>query len=189
MVKCTNCGLLCVTGERKISYPAMGLVVKTPVEFPAPAPPSYVEFPRKNRKSGGGPQMGTPWDVICFAEEPQWAAEVEATGGEKRTVMERDRECDSFIEYVLGHGPKEHVMLKLQRRLEEREDARDKAQKDWQLEVDARAQGRHQDQMNLAKQTAKWEIIVLGIVAMIVLSAVTLLGSIIEANWWTPPWR
>ena len=121
MVKCTDCGFLC---ER-----APGTGVVSPLSRPAGTQPEYLEIPIEARRQARTAHGG--W-FECFAAEHDLGNEQTDEGLTAQEVVLRSRECSQFMDYVLGHTPKEHVMLRYQERLLEREDVRLKDQQVWQ---------------------------------------------------------
>ena len=114
MVKCKECGFLSVTG---------GVAYYLSVGDPAPSKPVFLEATRKAR--GNLSYIGGNGEFVCFAEESQYIQEASGAQVNLLDVFEKERCCDSFTEYVLGHDPKEHVAMRLQ-------DERDTRQKGFQ---------------------------------------------------------
>ena len=122
MVKCEECGFL---SKRA---PGGSGVVRELHQLPAVTQPEYLEVPIEERRSAY-PSRG--W-FECFAAEHDLGNEKNDEDIEWEEVVRRPRECAQWMEYVLGHTPKEHAMMRRQERLEAREDARDKDQRCWQ---------------------------------------------------------
>lgn len=131
----------------------------------------------------------------------------------RKHILNRDRPCDEFTEWVPGLSLKDHWDLKMSQQLREwqarrddalaaREDARDEALRDWQQEQERRseerhkqdaadAERRHKAEMGQMKQIHETEMGTIGrnvTVTVIVASLIiTILGSAIQAGWF-PKW-
>ncbi len=118
MVKCIDCGFLCVTGTSAY-YP-----VSVP-GHPGPSAPVFVEATRGARRDIGLRQRKP---LVCFAEEPAYAQETSGADSSVDSTISKERCCNAYEQYVLGHSPKEHVEMRLLERQKKREDKRDSRQ-------------------------------------------------------------
>lgn len=177
--KCRDCGFFSITGWRNQR-------IRDLSDAPAPQPPVYNEATREARENLHT-GLGFTGKFICFAGERQWeddTKDITEPDG-YREVLDKERYCDSFYPYVLGHSPKEHAMLKLQERLEAREDRRDQTQRDWQERQEQNAADRHTELLKVAKSGLFWEVAVVGLIATLIIAAVTFGAALIESGQWT----
>ena len=176
-VKCVSCGFLSRRSE-----------LRPPDSFrtdyiPPEQQPEYLEVTKEQRN------FREPAERIIG--ERAWFECLAAAydlGNEKhgpndlawKDVINADRECSAFMEYVLGHTPKEHVVLRLQEKQEAREDARDEALREFQAKQEKDAADRHVAILKAAKFGLFWEVAVVGIVATIILAIATIWAANIE---------
>ncbi len=126
MVKCKDCGLLALVDAGMRTYPVGP-------EYPAARPREYLEVSTRLRR--GEASLRLTGEFVCFADEDSFeqdASNKEAEGFSWEAVINKERPRDSFYEYVLGYSPKEHVGMRFEEMLREREDQRDQDQRDWQ---------------------------------------------------------
>jgi hypothetical protein len=71
--------------------------------------------------------------AVLFEDEVPGKTRDDWSVHDAKTVIERERECAAFKEWVQGHSPKEHYEMKLLQEQREYERERDKAQRDWEL--------------------------------------------------------
>ena len=117
MVKCRNCGLLSIFDPGSRVYSAM--------DMPGADPPEYVEATRRQREEAT-PRFGS---FVCHADEPAFREEAGTDRPAWADILDRERHCASFMSHVLGFSPKEHVAMRFQEMLREREDRRDREQR------------------------------------------------------------
>lgn len=88
-------------------------------------------------------------------------------------VMHRQRVCNAFTPWQQGFTPKEHREMVDRQWMIDREDRRDKEMRDREDRRDREAKSRHRN-----------ELVVFGLV----LGALTIIGSMIQAGWFPKPW-
>lgn len=162
MVKCVNCGFL---AARNMDTRELEELDGTFREYGRPP----------LRRIGGRNQYKGQYDIpLCFVQAVNFYSEVESMGKlsepqyEVKSLIEQDRQCDSFVKWQQGFTPKEHremldrkEMLKWQARRE----ASDKA---WRAT---------QEQVN-----RKWRIreFIIAVVALFIIVVAAIVGAIIE---------
>lgn len=121
-------------------------------------------------------------------------------------IQREDRGCErdgdqpyGWMEWSPGLSPKEHREILDRDFTVKREDERDAALRDWQVEQEERAERRHEEQerraaaqhrelLKAAKTRFFWDIVIAGTAATLLLATATITGALIQSGVWTLPW-
>lgn len=110
-LKCCDCGFLAIQDKGSRDY-------QTTADIPFVSEPTYAETPRQIRDSG---RVGIFRGLTCFMDEPQWSNESKLLPRRKEdsaaldysTVIQKERDCESAREYLIGFSPKEHLQMRV----------------------------------------------------------------------------
>lgn len=134
-------------------------------------------------------KLGAGWgrSLACFAQEPQFERDHERCSkldslSWDDDLLHKERICESFYPYIFGHSPKEHAMLKLQERLDKREDDRDERMRKREDARDADQKQNHKELLDQVRKNHWRELAVIGVGVLVF----TIVAALIESGLWTP---
>ncbi len=174
MVKCADCGFLAYRDSLKWEF---------------------TETPDIVRKTGGKPFLiyggGLPIiPPVCFINKYDlWAESGDINHASPETIkctVQKDRECDSLAEYQQGFTPKEHREMLDRKWMLNYQAAREKEDKQWRDDQRRRDLEWREKQEKSAENRHRWDLIIVGIVATLVLSFSAIAAALIERKIWFP---
>lgn len=185
MVKCADCGFLTFRNyqtrefvEAELELREKGVI--TPSHGQVPSLSDYplcfanaVQLPPEYAAITNGELEAPQPDAEAYASITHHG---ESSADEhilRWRVMHRQRVCNAFTPWQQGFTPKEHREMVDRQWMIDREDRRDKEMRDREDRRDREAKSRHRN-----------ELVVFGLV----LGALTIIGSMIQAGWFPNPW-
>jgi hypothetical protein len=171
MVKCAECGYLASRNyeSRKLEETESGtrngaaIVISLSTGMPIYEPP------------------------ICFMQVIDLRYEYENNAPQITPVIQQSRECNEFIEWKQGSTPKEHREMMDRQWMQKYQDERDEKDRKWREEQRRLDLEWREKQESEARGRHRWDLIVTGIIATILISAATIGAALIVVEWGTPP--
>ena len=159
MVKCSDCGYLAVIENGSESWREAGEATRSSGHVDNNAWRSY---------------------PACFRRLADIQTESQSQGGQGRpakikAVLDTERECDGFRQWVTGYSPKEHHEMEVQAQIREWQSAREVADRDWRA---AQAELDRLFRREESRKDRTWRILE-AVIATVLLVGATLAGAFI----------
>lgn len=166
-IRCKDCGFLSIRDARdSLVYPADERIRENAVTR---------NHTFSDGEIFGGASLTILSDrMICYVGYPALADDMHELRHAK-TVIHKERECPHFIQWVPGKTPKEHEEMTILERVQAEYSQQRQEERQWQQQVEALAETRHQEQRHDNRQTVIWGLVVALVSAII--------GGLISRQW------
>ena len=100
-----------------------------------------------------------------------------------KAVIQQSRECNEFVKWKQGFTPKEHREMMDRQWMQKYQDERDEKDRKWREEQRRVDLEWREKQERETRNRHRWDLIIMGIIATILISAATIGAAIIVVEW------